>query len=232
MGASPESRLLSPAPCRAHPAPPVPARLGGGGGGSGARPEWSAARTRGGRGGTRVRRSRGSRAGRRDPPGRRRHHVPLWQRPLRPVVLLVLSPAQREWLGGVPRLSLQHIGAGAGPRPASPAAVPYRRCYQRFAAAPPPLSVGPPRRFPPLPVAASQPEAAVAAGRNGIQRDAGPPGERARRQRQPGNRRRAAGGLRAGGGCQASVPDPGTAGPRGRASPRPGPGRERDPPAS
>ena len=134
--------------------------------------------------------------GRAHPPGRRRHHVPLWQRPLRPVVLLVLPPAQRERLGGVPYLPFQHIGAGAGPRPASPAAVPYRRRHRRFAAAPPPLSVGPPRLLPPLPVAAPQPEAVVAAGRNGVRRDAEPPGERARRQQQPGNRRRAAGGGR------------------------------------
>lgn len=141
-------------------------------------------------------RNRGARAGRRDPPGRRRHHVPLWQRPLRPVVLLVLPPAQRERLGGVPYLPFQHIGAGAGPRPASPAAVPYRRRHRRFAAAPPPLSVGPPRLLPPLTVAAPQPEAVVAAGRNGVRRDAEPPGERARRQQQPGNRRRAAGGGR------------------------------------
>lgn len=152
------------------------------------------------------------------PPGRRRHHVPLQQRPLWPLVLLLLPPAEGGRLVGVPRLPLQHIGAGARPRPASPADA-RRRLRRRLAAAlrfapsaaaasPPPLPVGPPRALPPVPVAAPQPEVAIAAGRSGAWRAPGPPGQRARRRRQqPGKYCRAPRGLGAGpapspGGCQ------------------------------
>lgn len=146
------------------------------------------------------------------PPGRRRHHVPLHRRPRRPLVLVFLPPAERGQLVGGPRLPLQHIGAGARPRPGSPAAARRRRglCLAaalRFApspAAPPPLPVRPPRRLPPIPVATPQQKIAIAAGRTGARGDAGSPGERAwRRQQQPGNYGRA---LRAPGAGLAPAP--------------------------